>query len=930
VLGVKQVGIKDNFFELGGHSLRAMRVMNTLEEGLGKRVELKVIFKNPTPKSLARYIEEVEEEKYEAIPKVQGQEYYPMSSAQKRLFLINQMDNTQLSYNMPIRLTYEGKMDEENIQKVVDKLVTRHEALRTSFHFVDGEAVQKIAEESSIVLEKEEGDEITSPEVYLEEFIRPFNLGKAPLLRVKIVRIDDNKGYLLFDMHHIISDGMSMNIMVRDFCELYEEEELAPLNIQYKDYSQWMINKDLDKQKDYWLDIYKQKPSILDLPLDSERPQIQTFKGDSVKTTLGKKETKELKAFCRKEGYTDYMVLLGGLMVCLSKYSRQEDIIIGSPMSGRTHPDTENIVGMFVNTLAMRGYPEKNKSVKTFLEEIKEHCLEAFENQEYPFEELVENVAENRDLSRNPLFDVMFTFQNNEEVRFKTKDWTLGNISQRPVAKFDLDFNMEYGEESYHLDLTYCKALFKKESGKILLNHYFYVIKELMLNPNKTIGELSLSNEKETLSILKNFNDTEKKYTKRKTVKELFEETVKKNPQKIAVVDGNINLTYQELNNKANHLAKKLRVMGIIPGERVVLLTERNADMMVGIYAVIKAGGAYVPIDPSYPLERQKYVIEDSKPKVVLLGESQVISEDIITTNISIFNLKEEVNDISSDELEKENIERSHKQDDLVYIIYTSGTTGKPKGVMIEHGNLFNYLEYGKKAYAIEEMSVPLFTSIAFDLTVTTLFLPLCTGGKVVIKQDDIEETLTEIFQKDKYNFAKMTPSHLKMAIQENPRQLSNLKTLIVGGEELEMSTTQKALDQFGTDIKIHNEYGPTEATVGCCDYVYLGLDEKGKKTRGSSKGISIGKAIDNAKIYIMNKDKLCSINVPGELCITGSGIGRGYLNKEELTREKFVDNPFGEGKMYRTGDLARWLLNGQLEYLGRIDEQVKIRGYRV
>src|SRR5699024_10869995 len=369
----------------------------------------------------------------------------------------------------------------------------------------------------------------TLPETYLEEFVRPFDLSKAPLLRVKIIKTYENGGYLLFDMHHIISDGMSMNILVKEFCEIYEGKELQPLNIQYKDYSQWMKDKDLEGQKNYWLDVYREEPPVLNFPLDAVRPQIQSFEGDSVSGILGKKETEELKAFCRKEGYTDYMVLLAGLMVCLSKYSRQEDIIIGSPVSGMTHPDTENIVGIFVNTLAMRGYPERDKSVKTFLEEIKEHCLEAFENQEYPFEELVENVVKDRDLSRNPLFDIMFTLQNNEDVNFKTKDWTLGNISQRPVAKFDLDFNMEYGKENYYVDLTYSKALFKKGTVEILLNHYFYILKEIVLNPHKTIGELSLSNEKETLNVLKDFNATEEGYEKEKTVKELFEETAKKN-----------------------------------------------------------------------------------------------------------------------------------------------------------------------------------------------------------------------------------------------------------------------------------------------------------------------------------------------------------------------------------------------------------------
>ncbi|WP_339251672.1 amino acid adenylation domain-containing protein [Sporosarcina sp. FSL W8-0480] len=920
VLGIPQVGVTDNFFELGGHSLRAMNVVNQLEEKLNKRIGIKYLFEYPTPESLSKHIEEMEAGNYEPIPKAGNKETYPMSSAQKRLFLLNQMNESEIGYNMPICLSYTGKVDVEKVQNVLDRLVQRHESLRTSFHFEEEVAVQKIAAEAAIEVDIEERDANLPSEVYLEEFVRPFDLSKAPLLRVKIIKTEDDQGYLLFDKHHIISDGMSMNILIQEFCQLYEGNELPSLNVHYKDYSEWMLNRDLAEQQNYWLSTHKEKPPVLDFPLDAKRPQLQSFKGDRVKKQLAKEVTEELKMFARREGYTDYMVMLGALMVCISKYSRQEDVVIGSPISGRTHPDTANIVGMFVNTLAMRGYPEKDKSIKVLLDEIKEHSLSSYEHQEYPFEDLVERTVTNRDFSRNPIFDIMFTLQNNEEVIFGTKDFTLGTVSQKPVAKFDLDFQMEYGDGHYHLDLIYSEAIFNKSSMKILVEHYFHILNEIIANPEKTIGEVALFDEAATLNMLKDFNNTEKIIDTQQTVKELFEEAVEVNPEKIALVDGKNELSYSELNNKINHLANKLVDLGIKPGERVAILTNRSAAMIVGIYAVIKAGGSYIPIDPDYPLERKKYVVDDSAPKVILVGDSELSSlRELGTVNSTILNLDEEFT-VSGHQVA--NPPRLHHENDLVYIMYTSGTTGKPKGVMVKHSNLYNYLQYGKGSYVTDEVCAPLFTSVGFDLTVTTLFLPLCTGGKLVIQQQDVEKTIKEIFQDDKYSFAKMTPSHLQMAIQEQPKQLRKLNTLIVGGEELSVQLAQDILDKFGSHIKIHNEYGPTEATVGCCDYVYSGL--------GQGTAVSIGKAINNTQIYIMDQDKLCAINVPGELCIAGAGVSEGYFNQEELTKEKFVENPFGKGILYRTGDLARWLPNGELEYLGRIDEQTSIRGYRI
>ncbi len=909
ILGVTPVGIEDNFFEMGGHSLRATRVVNQIEAKTGARLLLKAIFTAPTVKLLAKEVEGSKSKEYIPIPQAEEKEIYSMSSAQKRLYLINQKDDEGITYNISAGLEIQGRFDFDGMKSALEQLTARHEALRTSFHSENGETVQKIAKEVRIEFEYEEWTD-RKEENLLFGFVRPFDLGKAPLMRVKAVKTGGDKTILMFDMHHIISDGMSISILTKELSMLYNGEQLKPLRVQYKDYSEWMRTRDLSEQKKYWQGVFKDSVPVLDLPLDHLRPQTQSYAGSSINGMLTAKQKKAVDKLCRKTGATAYMVLLSTMMILLGKYSRQEDVVVGSPISGRTHKDTEDMMGMFVNTLAMRGYPKGDKKYLDFLKEVRESALKAYENQEYPFEELVESVEIQRDLSRNPLFDVMFVLQNNEQVNFEMKGLEMASIdSEHNIAKFDLTLNMSETEDGYEMNWEYCTDLFKQGSVERMMKHFSHLVDELTANPEGKIGELSVLDEEEKRLVIGTFNDTAAEYPSGKTVVELFEEQVSRTPDNIAVVFEEEKMTYRELNEKANQLAYKLRKLGVKPDNKVAILTQRSIEMVIGIYGIIKAGGAYVPIDPDCPEERIRYMLEDCRPKAILLGKVELP----VRTNIPVIDLFDKA--IYTGEIG--NPEHVNTPNDLIYIIYTSGTTGRPKGVMIEHDGIVNFRQYFIYYHDISQNDIALqFASLAFDATVYEMTMSLLIGARLCLCPVDVLKD-TKLFQeyitKHNVTIAILPPQYLAQV------DIQHFRTIITGGSE----TNQELVRTNSKHMRYSNDYGPTEATV-CATHWACNPGEQ------VPKRVPIGKPIVNKQVYIMNGSELCGIGMPGELCIAGVGLARGYLNLPELTAEKFVENPFGKGRMYRSGDLARWLPDGNIEFLGRIDEQVKIRGFRI
>ncbi len=932
VLGADKVGINDSFFDLGGHSLKATSLSVKIHKQLNVEVPLKEIFKAPTIKGISEYIKETEASIYAAIEKAEEKEYYQASSAQRRIYALQQLEPDSTSYNMPGAVEIEGKLDKAKLEEAFNKLIQRHESLRTSFELREEQIIQIIHKEVEFEVEciRLQGNiEKEDAEKEIKRLVREFNLSKAPLLRVGLIEIHPEKHILVYDMHHIISDGISISILIKDFTEAYAGKELPQLRIQYRDYAEWQNNlfngeRIVEKEK-YWLKKFEGEIPVLSLPTDYQRPAMQSFEGDNISFKLGEQLTEKLRQIAKESESTLYMVMLAAFNVLLSKYSGQEDIVIGSPIAGRPHADLQNVLGMFVNTLAMRNYPSGKKSFREFLKEVKGNALRAYENQDYQFEELVDKLNITRDLSRNPLFDVMFAMQNMDMGEARLEGLTIKPYSSdNKISKFDITLTASEAGKEILLNIEYCIKLFNKDTIGRMGRHYENIIKKVTENPDSELRLIDIITEEERHQILLEFNDTEAEYPKNKTIHQLFEEQEKKTSNSVAVMYEDKHLTYRELNEKANQLARILRDKGAGPESIVGIMAERSLEMIVGILGILKAGGAYLPIDPEYPQERIEYMLEDSGAQL-LLTQSWLI-DNIKTSKESII-----LDDENLYKGDKENLSHSDNPNDLAYVIYTSGTTGKPKGAMIEHNSAINTLRDIYNNYPIaENESYLLKTAYTFDVSVSELFGWIFGAAKLVILKAKAEKDPYEIvnsIEKYRITHINFVPSMFNMFLEildiSKWNKMSSLKYIMIAGEAITKELVRE-IGKISTDAIFVNLYGPTEAAIYATGYK-LNCDDRYIK-------VPIGKPIANTKVYIVDKSSnLQPIGVAGELCIAGDGLARGYLNSPKLTAEKFVDNPFRQGtRMYRTGDLARWLPDGNIEFLGRIDHQVKIRGYRI
>jgi amino acid adenylation domain-containing protein len=912
ILGIEKVGVKDNFFESGGHSLRATRLVNRIESETGVRITLKEVFKNQTVESLAELVTGKEAKTYTPIPKAEEKEYYAMSSVQKRIYLTQQMDLGSITYNMPGHIKIQGEIDPVHIRQVLQDMIDRHEIFRTEFIIINGEPVQKICNTVEADFEYFD-DPVTPEEIIMDRFVKPFDLGKSPLIRMMLVK-RQNYNLLLVDTHHIISDGMSMDIFTREISSLYNGRKLKELTHQYKDYSEWMRSRDISSQRDFWMQEFCDEVPVLDIPLDFVRPQKQSFKGSFVAKRIGKELSSRIKKLAKDTEATEFMVFLSAVMVLLSKYSRQNDIAVGSVMSSRTHKDTTEILGMFANTLVLRGQPEGHKTFTGFLGEMRDKCFKVYENQEYPFEELVENLAIQRDLSRNPLFDVMLGFQNNEKKDMDIKGASLQYSEYKSaIAKFDLSFDICWTTDlEYEIELEYCSDLFIQDTASRMLSHLISILSQLTDNPLIQLSKVAAITHVEKEKILGAFNRTQVTYPKQKTVAQLFEEQVVKQANKTAVVMEDQELSYKELNQKANVLALQLRDLGVKPNDCVAIMAKKSLEIIIGLCGIVKSGAAYVPIDMNYPKERIQFILNDCKPKALL-----VFGEEFETDIPCI-----DVTTACASAAKDCNPERINRQEDLAYIIYTSGTTGQPKGVMIEQKSIIKLVINCDYTPLDETVSILQVGQISFDASTFEIWGSLLNGGTLHLISDSTlldYERFKSYLREKRITTIVVTTALFNQLIDYDEEIFDSLKHLLFGGEATSELHLQKLRDRQ-TDLDIRNLYGPTETTTIATHYVVRDLVKK----------TPIGKPISNTRTYIIEDQVLCGIGVPGELCITGDGLARGYLNNPQLTEEKFVPCPYEEGRMYRSGDLVRWLPDGNIEYLGRIDEQVKIRGYRI
>ena len=951
-LNREEIGVYDSFFELGGHSLKAAVVISKIHRELNVALPLKELFRTPTISGISKYISAAKASAYADIKPAALKAYYDASSAQKRMWVLWQLERESVAYNMPGVMIVDGNLNKSRLQEAFSALIERHESLRTAFDVVWkedlseatltsseskttlGHIVQRVAASVEFAVDDAE-DSSDNIEEAIKNFIRPFDLTKAPLLRVKLIKcgLAEREGsgerhYLLFDMHHIIADGMSVAILEREFMALYAGEKLKAGRIQYKDFAEWqnkyLQSEPLQKQENYWLEQLSGEIPLLNLPLDYTRPTVQSFEGESLKFKLDAEMTGALKSLATTTGTTLYMVLLSAINILLFKYSGQEDIIVGSPIAGRPHVDLAGVFGMFVNTLAMRNYPTRDKTYQSFLQEVKETALQAYENQDYQFEELVEKMNLRRDISRNPLFDVMFVLQNIEGKELEIEGLKVMDYNMEQVpAKFDLTFTAwEHGEELW-FSIEYGVNLFKRATIERLSCHLQNLLRTIVKKTTIKLSEIDILSVAERQQLLYDFNDTFAEYPKNKTIHQLFEEQVAKKPDHVALMFGTESMTYHELNVRSNQLARTLRAKGIKPNHLVGMMVERSFEMVIGILAILKAGGAYVPIDPEYPQDRIRFMIQDSGITILLtwswLREKAQFNGDILVLDES-----ELYQGLDT------NLEPVNQATDLAYVLYTSGSTGNPKGVMAEHRMLVNMLyDMERKCPLLHEDVYLLKTTYTFDVSTTEIFGWFIGSGKLAILPGGAEKNPEEIWQAmiqygvTHINFVpSMLNTFIDILKMNQINHLGKLKYLVTAGEALTVHLVKKFFANF-TGPKLENVYGPTET-------VYTTIYPLKRNVDYST--ILIGKPMANYQIYILDaSDKLSPLGIPGELCVSGHGLARGYLNLPELTASKFTPNPFKPGtQMYRTGDLARWLADGNIQYLGRLDQQVKLRGIRI
>ncbi|MEE4001910.1 amino acid adenylation domain-containing protein, partial [Tenacibaculum sp. FZY0031] len=756
-----------------------------------------------------------------------------------------------------------------------------------------------------------------------ESFVRPFDLNKEYPFRVGIVRDIEGGHLLLIDMHHIISDGVSHSILLEEFARLYEGEALPEVSLHYKDYAEWQQGSLNSVQRlsdeEYWQNMYASPTSALVLPYDYTRPAIKSDVGLSIDTTIDSDRVEKIRAFIEVTGTTMFMFLLSIHKIVLSRLSGQEDIVIGTPTSGRSHADIEQTVGMFVNTLALRSYPLKDKKFTAYLQEVKELVLSSFEHEGYQYEDLIDRLSIERDTSRNPLFDVMFAYQYVEEVAASRE--TVGierySIGENSISKFDLELDVEDNGEELSLSATYCAALFTERTIQNYLKYIITCIDEVLECSDQLISKINLLTKEEQEVLIKDFGKgTSNTVYKEASFLELFESQVQSSPEDVAIVFGEEKLSYQELNIRSTNLAIALQAQGAKPQDFIGVYMDRGISVIVSILGVLKMGGVYVPIEVEYPKERVNFILSDSSIKYLLVTESVSLEKlSLEATKVLLIEDDKEERKVSSI-FTKPRI----SGEDLAYMIYTSGTTGKPKGVMISHNSLSDYVHTVKEYFGLKSTdSILQQSSISFDTSIEEIFPILGVGGKLVITEDrrDFDKLISDCIT-HKITVLSTNPYLLSYLNEHIDSYDLSLRILISGGDVLKWYHVNHLVSKFD----VYNSYGPTETTV-CATYY---------KVKKELDRIPIGFPISNRVVYILDEHLQLQPNgVIGELCIGGIGVSKGYLNREELTKSSFVKDPFRAGEtMYRTGDLARWLADGTIEFIGRKDTQVKIRGRRI
>lgn len=870
-----------------------------------------------------------------------------LSFAQQRLWFLHQLEPESAAYNVHVVIRVAGRLNVAVLEQSLREIIRRHETLRTTFGMVMGRPIQIIA--STFVVKIPVVDlrtwskadrEVQIQQLATEEIKRAFDLEKGPLFRSILLRLDREEHVLILTMHHIISDGWSRGVLVRELMALYQAfcagkpSPLTELPIQYADFSvwqrKWLQKHALKEQFNYWRQQLKGVPS-LELPTDRPRPPVQTYHGARHSKMLPKQLAKALKALSKREGMTLFMTLLAAFQTLLYRYTGQENIVVGTPIANRNRTEIEGLIGFFVNTLVLNTALTGNPTFFELLGRVREVALGAYAHQDLPFEMLVEKLHPERDLSHNPLFQVLFVLQNTSRDTLELSGVTLSELTfDYTTVRFDLEFHLfEKSEEELSCEIIYNTDLFDAETIVRLVAHYHNLLKAIVANPEQRLSDLLLLTEVERHKMMVEWNNTYVDYSSDKCIHHLFEDQVEKTPDALAIAFENEQLSYAELNTRANQLARILRKKGVSPGDVVGMLIERSLEVIVGILGILKAGGAYLPIDNHYPEERIFSILNDSQISLlltnVLLPNRKTGDGKLEVLLLDRINEKMICQDTG-------NPESMNEASDLACIIYTSGSTGKPKGVSLPHRAITNMIHWHHQMLMPSRKTLQ-FASLSFDVSFHEIFATLLCGGTLMFLPEEtrLEVSRLSYYIRDQQIEKAILPLVMlhQLAVEYTrwPSLPATLKEISSTGEQLQINEAVRELFFRLPQCVLHNIYGPTEYQVVTANTM------KGDPSAWEVYP-PIGEPISNTRVYILDRYlNPVPLGIPGELWVTGAGQAQGYLNNAKQTAEKFIPNPFAKQpgeRLYKTGDRTRWLTNGKMEYMGRLDQQVKIRGFRV
>ena len=957
VLAVEQLGVRDNFFDLGGHSLLATQVMSRLREAFGVEIALRELFEQPTVRELAQRVEEARGTGGLAsappLEKVEHNGALPLSFAQQRLWFLNQLEPGNPNYNIPIALRLSGSLDVAALQSSINGILLRHETLRTSFSVLNNEPVQVIAPFDALTLPLIDLSPLPLEQAQAEaaalrdaEARQGFDLAQGPLLRVKLLRLSEDEHVLLFTMHHIISDGWSMGILVREVAALYEahrmgeEAELPELPIQYADYAVWqreyLSGEVLEQQLGYWTTQLAGAPALLELPSDRPRPAIQSFRGSAFNFSCSPELSRALRAFSKREGVTLYMTLIAAFAVLLHRYSGEQEVVIGTPIANRNRVEVEGLIGFFVNSLAMHVKVGGDPTFGQLVSRVREVVLGAYAHQDVPFERIVEELKPERDLSRSPIFQVMFAWQNASAEELELEGVRISyEGAGAETAKYDLGITMweRAGDKDVEGLLDFSTDLFDEERMRRMSEHFITLLENIVAHSEERLSALTSLPEAEKQQQLVEWNDTQTAYPQELCIHELFEAQAERTPEAVAVICHGRQLTYRELNSRANRLANYLQKLGVKPETIVGLCLEQSEEMMVALLGILKAGGCYLPLDLSYPVERLNYLMEDAQVSILLTESALAEKFSAGTAPLLCLDKFGEAIACESDE----NIQSRVTAENLAYVIYTSGSTGLPKGVLVQHRNLVNHSLSVAARYGLQASdSILQFASLSFDVAAEEIFPTWLSGATVVLWPERHQVSFTE--------FQQFVEGH-KLSVLNLPTPYWQEWVQALGGKQAAVPATLRLMvvgsaqglpERFiawqklsGEKVVTFNAYGPTEATITSTIH-QLNYQSNGDQLQS----VPVGRPIANTQVYLLDEQlNPVPVGVPGELYLGGDGLARGYLRQSALTAERFIPHPFskvGGERLYRTGDRARYNTQGEIEFLGRADNQVKVRGHRI